>query len=314
MIVVTAAAAEADTTLGLMPLVLGMSELVILPFYSKIIPRESDESNSPGALPLQSTLLARLALKQFHRVGRAGVSIDNIFIHGGKSPSYQTINPIKNARYTVSHARLVSRTGRLHTMSDCAANDFGVECTRPLVARGFCDPHYRQDRAGTAIRKVRIVSPAGTKSVRDENGDKFCPRCNRWVSSEGFFACSTSSDLLQSMCKQCDKSTAAKRHAKDPSARQRNALLRRYEMTLESFQKKLEEQGHTCAICGTSEPGARAWQVDHNHSHHPEEPQRGCLECVRGILCWRCNITLGQVGEDISVLSFMIDYLREYNR
>jgi hypothetical protein len=34
-----------------------------------------------------------------------------------------------------------------------------------------------------------------------------------------------------------------------------------------------------------------------------------CGECVRGFLCTRCNLVVGQVGEDAVILAGVIDYL-----
>lgn len=51
-------------------------------------------------------------------------------------------------------------------------------------------------------------------------------------------------------------------------------------------------QGGACAICGrTGQP----LQVDHDHRHCPG--REGCRQCVRGMLCGRCNRALGQIGD-----------------
>jgi hypothetical protein len=68
----------------------------------------------------------------------------------------------------------------------------------------------------------------------------------------------------------------------------------------------IREQGNTCAICRrpetrlhpkTHEPQALA--VDHCHDR----------KHVRGLLCWRCNTTIGKVNHDPELLSAMIAYL-----
>ena len=51
-------------------------------------------------------------------------------------------------------------------------------------------------------------------------------------------------------------------------------------------------QGGLCAVCGR--PGQRL-QVDHDHRHCPGP--LGCRNCVRGMLCNRCNTGLGQIGD-----------------
>jgi hypothetical protein len=62
----------------------------------------------------------------------------------------------------------------------------------------------------------------------------------------------------------------------------------------------LEEQGFHCAACGKSNSGTtRPWHLDHDHR----------TGNVRGVLCYRCNITLGFVRDDPFHLISLIQYL-----
>jgi hypothetical protein len=61
-------------------------------------------------------------------------------------------------------------------------------------------------------------------------------------------------------------------------------LKRNYGLTLEAFDALLASQGGGCAICGRPD----ADNVDHDH----ETGQ------VRGILCFKCNVALGQLDDD----------------
>lgn len=51
-------------------------------------------------------------------------------------------------------------------------------------------------------------------------------------------------------------------------------------------------QGGLCALCGRS---GEPLQVDHDHRHCPGT--EGCRQCVRGMLCPRCNTALGKLGD-----------------
>lgn len=80
-----------------------------------------------------------------------------------------------------------------------------------------------------------------------------------------------------------------RRYRAKPGVQDRNTVakrietLRRYGLTLEEYNARLETQGYQCAICYSLEPGwKRDWPVDHCH-----ETGR-----VRGILCARCNMML----------------------
>jgi len=64
--------------------------------------------------------------------------------------------------------------------------------------------------------------------------------------------------------------------------------LKRYGIDFEQWKDMLLEQGGCCKCCGTDNPGGKNWHVDHCHDTGK----------VRGILCWRCNVALGQLNED----------------
>jgi hypothetical protein len=51
-------------------------------------------------------------------------------------------------------------------------------------------------------------------------------------------------------------------------------------------------QGGRCAICGRS---GQPLQLDHDHRCHAGAT--GCRLCVRGMLCPRCNGSLGKLGD-----------------
>lgn len=61
-------------------------------------------------------------------------------------------------------------------------------------------------------------------------------------------------------------------------------LKRKYGLTLEAFDDLLASQGGGCAICGKPDVD----NVDHDH----------VTGGVRGILCWNCNIAIGQFEDD----------------
>ncbi len=63
-----------------------------------------------------------------------------------------------------------------------------------------------------------------------------------------------------------------------------------------------------CGICGTDKPTSKGFAIDHDHRCHPKE--RGCLGCVRGILCASCNKGLGLFGDLEETISRAAEYLR----
>ena len=78
--------------------------------------------------------------------------------------------------------------------------------------------------------------------------------------------------------------------------------VRSYGVDEPTIQEMMDDQKGCCKICGDSlvHPNSlRSFSIDHCHS----------TGSVRGLLCPRCNLTLGGVGDNINLLQAMIDYL-----
>lgn len=79
-------------------------------------------------------------------------------------------------------------------------------------------------------------------------------------------------------------------------------LRRAYNLTLEDYQKMLDDSGGFCEIC--SKPfdfDNREPCVDHDH----------VTGIVRGLLCQKCNTGIGMLNDDATILQKAADYLRE---
>ena len=77
-------------------------------------------------------------------------------------------------------------------------------------------------------------------------------------------------------------------------------MQHKYGITLDDFNKLVEEQGGVCAICETS-------LDDLEHTAHLDH----CHETgkVRGVLCKKCNTGLGMFDDDISRITQAAAYL-----
>lgn len=92
-----------------------------------------------------------------------------------------------------------------------------------------------------------------------------------------------------------------------PEKDRASSIRRKYGLSPEDFQAKLQSQGGLCAICGNTlilppDKGSRLVVVDHDH-------QTGA---VRGLLCRLCNVGIGSLGDDITVIEAAVAYLRKY--
>lgn len=101
----------------------------------------------------------------------------------------------------------------------------------------------------------------------------------------------------QGSCKVCHS-------AKSQVKAQKNHLRRKYNISLEEYQSKLEKQKYCCALCGkTQEEEKSALCVDHNH----ETGQ------IRDLLCRVCNRALGLFKDSPELLRDAAEYLERHN-
>jgi len=76
-------------------------------------------------------------------------------------------------------------------------------------------------------------------------------------------------------------------------------LKKNYGLTKADIEAMLIKQGNVCAICGHAEWGAKGPHVDHDHK----------TGAVRGLLCHRCNVSIGLLDDDPARARTLADYL-----
>lgn len=145
------------------------------------------------------------------------------------------------------------------------------------------------------LAKLRLVETPNTK---------LCSRCEEILPLKSFWK-SRNKEARKgraTYCCKCMKEYEAKRYEEGKT---RNGRLERlYGITLEQYDKMLEEQSNCCALCGSSSPkrGSR-FIVDHCHK----------TGNVRALLCHLCNIFIGMAGDNPNLLRKAADYLESYN-
>lgn len=86
----------------------------------------------------------------------------------------------------------------------------------------------------------------------------------------------------------------------------RTSMLRkRYGLTQDDYQRMLDRQNGGCAVCHTTVTGGRNRYFDVDHDHE--------TGLVRGLLCRRCNITLGHYECFQNMAQMFEAYLHEYD-
>ena len=163
---------------------------------------------------------------------------------------------------------------------------------------------------------------------------KRCAGCGGVKKATEYHRNRTAKDGLHPRCKECRKAELdtprAKSYRKEYYRKNKNAhkeALRRwyrenpekvaehrlwthYRITPAEYEAILVRQGGRCAVCGATEPGgAGRWHVDHDHGCCATV--RSCGECVRGLLCTRCNVGMGMFGDSPVMLLRAAEYLTE---
>lgn len=140
-------------------------------------------------------------------------------------------------------------------------------------------------------------------------------------------------DSLTSKCKECRNKQNREYFVKNPQMREKHNtsnkekrkhyyqdpvrkqkyknlhLKYKYGLSLESYNKMLDEQNNTCKICKKEERcknnqfNGKLSMLAVDHCHKTGK--------VRGLLCATCNKALGAFNDDIEIMSNAIRYLQE---
>jgi Recombination endonuclease VII len=84
-----------------------------------------------------------------------------------------------------------------------------------------------------------------------------------------------------------------------PGLERAGHLRRKFGLTTDEFEEMVRQQGGVCAICGRAPKTGKRLHVDHDHDTGE----------VRGLLCFSCNVGVGNLGNDIERLQRTVDYL-----
>ena len=92
-----------------------------------------------------------------------------------------------------------------------------------------------------------------------------------------------------------------KAHKRNPLKYWARDLKKKYDITPQDYTEMLAEQDGNCGICGAP-PGDSRLCVDHNHR----------TGMVRGLLCFSCNVGIGNLRHDPWKLRAAADYLERH--
>jgi hypothetical protein len=141
---------------------------------------------------------------------------------------------------------------------------------------------------------------------------KTCTKCKETKPYSEFSINRSNKDGYQTQCKACRRDHGRKYYSNNkvsikalrtPEKRREWNLRHKYGITVDEYNKMLEDQDGKCRICNTP---LEKPMVDHNHETGE----------VRGLLCGNCNSMIGMARDDINILARAILYLRieDYDR
>jgi len=171
-------------------------------------------------------------------------------------------------------------------------------CNENSMSRGLCARHYGQQyRNGTLtitpnptyhrLRDVDVEAKVGVCSI--------CGPVDVRIRNHG-----RSPECMTRASKRRGKNTRPTTPAE--------SRLWKYRLTSDQITTMLDRQGGKCPIC---EIVLDKYHVDHDHLCCPGKTS--CGECVRGLLCYRCNIALGWINDSVQSLNSAITYLTRHN-
>jgi len=133
-----------------------------------------------------------------------------------------------------------------------------------------------------------------------KEGYKRCCKCKKIKSVDDFSKRNDTPDGKRYDCNDCKKKRSTRRRNEYPGRRRNDKLKQRYGITLDDYNKMLDNQEGRCAICGIHfSKLSRGLDVDHNHK----------INKVRALLCTNCNRGLGYFKDDSDILIKATNYL-----
>ena len=194
----------------------------------------------------------------------------------------------------------------------------GPSCNRRAGTSGLCRSHYKQRHLGKPLAPLKA-------STKDLNRPPICsvPDCGRPHKARGL--CKSHSERAKKglplgeiqargqMTECVEPGCVSTPIARDMCSKHLNWLYnstRKYGLNVGEYEQMLASQGGVCAICGGVNANGYRLSIDHDHSCCPGN--KSCGECVRALLCARCNFAIGHMGDSPDMLRRAADYLESH--
>ena len=182
-------------------------------------------------------------------------------------------------------------------------------CIKPVLRRGLCEGHHAQRLRTGRLRPLLVRVPLA--------GPCLAGNCDNERKGRGYCAMHyqqimrgeeprARGQLHPCPLTWCSGGTSRKARA----CHSHSVRLGQFNTTAAVLNAMFEDQGGACAVCRTPSSGWSDWHIDHDHACC--EGYGSCGECVRGLLCGRCNLLLGHAKDDPQLLADAAIYLLKY--
>ena len=172
------------------------------------------------------------------------------------------------------------------------------ECNTKALSLGYCDKHYRRfKKYGDAnIKHIFIPKSCNVEGCLTQSRIKgLCDKHYRRLRKNG------TTDLVVKTL-SCSIESCNNRHVAKGLCRKHYEMKRQNIIINPEAQKLIDSHNGLCNICGsdTAGFGRKGFCIDHDHKTGK----------VRGLLCQKCNIGLGNFNDSPDLLKKAIDYLK----
>lgn len=187
-------------------------------------------------------------------------------------------------------------------------------CNRILPVAEFCRNRSQQDGLSFYCSECRRITQKRSKAARAQrdgrnysprpqpepvpDGMRRCPDCRRVLPLDDFVRNRSARQGRGTYCRPCQRARVRESRIRVHGDSRHYHLTHRYGIGSAEFDELFAQQRGLCAICHIE----AAEHVDHDHG----------TGAVRGLLCFTCNVGLGNFKDDPRRLLSAVDYLEGY--
>ena len=181
----------------------------------------------------------------------------------------------------------------------------------------FCVNEQNNNSYERSDRKSWEADDLRKKVLASPQGFHYCKNCILYKPVEQFYKSNECTSGLRPICIECHAKDGAKRweevykgSERVRTRMRREGIKRTYNITLEDYDRMLEEQNFACAICSIhiSELD-KSLCIDYDHKCCPGKDS--CGNCIRGLLCNLCNTGLGMFRDSPELMEIATEYIEK---